>query len=110
MADFDPKGEVRKSTSKEPATLKTATSKGEYAPGTKDIHHVVITPTEPATKGGPPGFSVEHHYQNSGHYMEPETHAFSPGHHGKMLKHLKKHLGLASSDAVGAAENEGEEE
>lgn len=105
-----PEGEIRKSTSKEPATLKTATGKGEYAAGTKTIHHIVITPTEPHHAGGPPGFHLEHHYENSGHYMEPEEHAFSPGHHGKMLKHLKHHLGLAATDATGAAENEEEEE
>ena len=103
-------GEVRVSTKKEPATLKTATGRGKYAAGTKAIHHIVITPTGPEEKGGPPGFSVEHHYEHSGEYIQPETHAFSPGHHAKLIKHLKKHLGLAPTDTTGEAENEEEEE
>jgi hypothetical protein len=111
-----PEGEIRKSSKKEPAMLKTATSgggKGKAASGTHMLHHIEITPTEPETKGGPPGFSVEHHYDNSGSmgsYKQPDTHAFSPGHGAKLIKHLKKHLGLAYSDATEGAENEGEKE
>lgn len=107
-----PEGEIRKSTKKEPATLKTASSKGKYAEGTHTLHHIVITPTEPSDPGGPPGHHVEHHFENSGSmgsYKDPEEHVFSSGHGAKLVKHLKKHLGLAFSDATGAAENEGED-
>lgn len=113
MADYDAKAEVRKSTKKEPATLKTASSKGQPAEGTKTLHHITITPTEPSEPHGPPGFHLEHHYDSSGSmgaYHEPEEHAFTPGHGAKMIKHLKHHLGLAFSDATGAGVNETEEE
>lgn len=97
-----PIGEVRDSGTKEPATLKTASGKGKADKGkhlVKSIH---------VSKSANGGFTAEHHYENSGSmgsYKDPDTHAFGPKDHGKLVKHLKTHLGLAFSDATGAAEN-----
>jgi hypothetical protein len=88
---------------REPAQVKFASgksgAKNTETPGIKRIEW------QPAVNGG---HTFTHHFESSGSmgsYKDPEIHSFGPKDGAKVVKHLKKHLGIAFSDATGPAVN-----
>ena len=74
----------------------------------KHMEHMRITPSENG------GHVVEHHYKpsmkgKSGAFMEhqaPEVHTFGASEGGKMMSHLKKHLGIGAAASPKTEEGE----